>query len=155
MKLTPPTFGVWLIALLLGGGGIAAKFGYVPVLAPHAFWLVVAGFALATVMYWWKPHLPAKAGHALRLPIRILENKYGMDDLWIKGFAGGGLLLGEASRQVDSKVIDGAAVNGSARIVDLVSGVLRKVQTGRLYNYAFAMIVGLIVLLAVLIRNWT
>jgi NADH-quinone oxidoreductase subunit L len=46
-------------------------------------------------------------------------------------------------------------VNGSARIVDLVSAVLRKVQTGRLYNYAFAMIVGLIVLLAVLIRNWT
>lgn len=46
MKLTPPTFGVWLIALLLGGGGIAAKFGYVPVLAPHAFWLVVAGFVL-------------------------------------------------------------------------------------------------------------
>lgn len=46
MKLTPPTFGVWLIALLLGGGGIAAKFGYVPVLAPHAFWLVVAGFGL-------------------------------------------------------------------------------------------------------------
>jgi NADH-quinone oxidoreductase subunit L len=120
-----------------------------------AFWLVVAGFVLATVMYWWKPHLPAKVGHALRLPIRILENKYGMDDLWIKGFAGGGLLLGEASRQIDSKVIDGAAVNGSARIVDLVSAVLRKVQTGRLYNYAFAMIVGLIVLLAVLIRNWT
>jgi NADH-quinone oxidoreductase subunit L len=120
-----------------------------------AFWLVVAGFALATVMYWWKPHLPAKVGHVLRLPIRILENKYGMDDLWIKGFAGGGLLLGEASRQIDTKVIDGAAVNGSARIVDLVSAVLRKVQTGRLYNYAFAMIVGLIVLLAVLIRNWT
>lgn len=46
MKLTPPTFGVWLIALLLGGGGIAAKFGYVPILAPHAFWLVVAGFGL-------------------------------------------------------------------------------------------------------------
>ena len=46
MKLTPPTFGVWLIALLLGGGGIAARLGYVPVLAPHAFWLVVAGFVL-------------------------------------------------------------------------------------------------------------
>lgn len=46
MKLTPPTFGVWLIALLLGAGGIAARFGYIPVLAPHAFWLVVGGFGL-------------------------------------------------------------------------------------------------------------
>jgi hypothetical protein len=46
MKLTPPTFGVWLIALLLGGAGIAARLGYVPVLAVHAFWLVVAGFVL-------------------------------------------------------------------------------------------------------------
>jgi hypothetical protein len=46
MKLTPPTFGVWLIAVLLGGAGIAARLGYVPVLAVHAFWLVVAGFVL-------------------------------------------------------------------------------------------------------------
>ncbi len=120
-----------------------------------AFWLVVAGFALATVMYWWKPHLPAKVAHVLRLPIRILENKYGMDDLWIKGFAGGGLLLGRASREVDTKLIDGVAVNGSAGVVGLTANVIRKLQTGRLYNYAFAMILGLIVLLAVLIRHWT
>ena len=46
MKLTPPTFGVWLIALLLGGGGIAAKFGYVPVLAPHASRPAVPGLGL-------------------------------------------------------------------------------------------------------------
>src|SRR5690606_25152407 len=51
-----------------------------------AFWLVLAGFLLATLMYIWRPGLPAKVAHALRLPIRILENKYGMDDLWIKGF---------------------------------------------------------------------
>ncbi|RZL06573.1 MAG: NADH-quinone oxidoreductase subunit L, partial [Rubrivivax sp.] len=56
-----------------------------------AFWLVLAGFALATAMYWWKPGLAPRVAHALRLPIRVLENKYGMDDLWIKGFAGGGV----------------------------------------------------------------
>ena len=123
-------------------------------LAP-AFWLVVAGFALATVMYWWKPWLPAKVAHALRWPVRVLENKYGMDDLWIKGFAGGGLQLGRASREVDSRLIDGVAVNGSARIVDLVSGIVRRLQSGRLYDYAFVMILGLIALLFVLIRHWT
>jgi NADH-quinone oxidoreductase subunit L len=120
-----------------------------------AFWLAFGGFALATLMYLLKPDLPAKAAKAFALPIRVLQNKYGMDDLWIGGFAGGGLRLGRASRAVDTHVIDGAAVNGSARVVDLVSGIVRRVQTGHLYHYAFAMILGLIVLLAVLIKLWT
>jgi NADH-quinone oxidoreductase subunit L len=120
-----------------------------------AFWLAFAGFALATVMYWWKPELPAKAAKILALPKRVLDNKYWADDLWIGGFAGGGLLLGKASRQVDSRVIDGVAVEGSARVVDLFAGVVRKLQSGYLYHYAFAMILGLIVLLAVLLRYWT
>ncbi|WP_202839176.1 NADH-quinone oxidoreductase subunit L [Luteimonas sp. SJ-9] len=120
-----------------------------------AFWLVLAGFLLATLMYLWKPQLPAKVAHVLRLPIRVLENKYGMDDLWIKGFAGGGLLLGRGSREVDGRLIDGLFVNGAARLVDFTAGLVRRMQTGYLYHYAFAMIVGLIVLLAVLIRLWT
>jgi len=119
-----------------------------------AFWLVLAGFVLATVMYWWKPELAAKAAHVFRLPIRVLENKYGMDDLWIGGFAGGGVGLGKLSRVFDTKVIDGVFVNGPARLVGLLSGVVRRLQSGALYHYAFAMIVGLIVLLAILIKYW-
>ncbi|MFD0737989.1 NADH-quinone oxidoreductase subunit L [Lysobacter koreensis] len=119
-----------------------------------AFWLAFAGFALATVMYWWKPELPAKARKLFAWPVRVLENKYGFDDLWIGGFAGGSLALGKASRAVDTHVIDGAGVNGSARAVDLVAHLVRRAQSGYLYHYAFAMILGLIVLLAVLIRYW-
>jgi NADH-quinone oxidoreductase subunit L len=121
-----------------------------------AFWLAFGGFLLATILYWWKPELPAKVGAfpPFALARRILENKYGMDDLWIGGFAGGGLLAGKVARKNDEKVIDGVFVNGSARIVDLVSGVLRKTQSGYLYHYAFAMILGLIALLAVLIEFW-
>ena len=88
------------------------------------------------------------------LPVRVLENKYGFDDLWIGGFARGGRWLGNVSRAFDSNVIDGAAVNGSAHGVDLVARLVRQVQSGYLYHYAFAMILGLIVLLAVLIRFW-
>ena len=85
---------------------------------------------------------------------RILENKYGFDDLWIKGFAGGGIKLGKFSwKRGDAGLIDGFLVNGSAVLIDRVAGVLRQIQTGRLYNYAFAMILGLIVLLAVLVKT--
>ena len=118
-----------------------------------AFWLAFAGFALATVMYWWKPELATRARRVFALPVRVLENKYGFDNLWIDGFAGGGVRLGRVSRAVDSRVIDGVAVNGSARLVDFVAGLTRRVQSGFLYHYAFAMILGLIVLLAVLIRT--
>jgi NADH-quinone oxidoreductase subunit L len=120
------------------------------------FWLVVAGFALATLMYWWKPGLPAKlaAFGPMAIAKRILENKYGADDLWIKGFAGGGVLLGRFSRGVDEKLVDGVAVNGSARLVDLFAALLRRSQSGYLYHYAFAMILGLIAMLAVGIRFW-
>jgi len=119
-----------------------------------AFWLAFAGFALATVMYLLRPELPGKAARLLAWPKRVLENKYWADHLWVGGFGGGGLRLGRASRAVDSRVIDGIAVDGSARLVDFVAGVVRRSQTGLLFHYAFAMILGLILLLAVLIRYW-
>ncbi len=122
--------------------------------AAPAFWLALAGFVVATVMYWWKPELHARARKALAWPVRILENKYGMDDLWIKGFAGGSVKLGRLSRINDEKVIDGFFVNGSVRLIDFSAGLLRKTQSGYLYHYAFAMILGLIGLLAVLLRYW-
>ena len=119
-----------------------------------AFWLAFAGFALATVMYVWKPSLPAKAARIFALPRYVLEKKYWMDDLWIGGFAGLGLRLGRISRNVDEKLVDGVAVNGSARLVDLFAGLLRRTQSGYLYDYAFAMILGLIALLAAVLKFW-
>ncbi|MBP6749480.1 MAG: NADH-quinone oxidoreductase subunit L [Xanthomonadaceae bacterium] len=131
----------------------AVKFALHGFTAP-AFWLAFGGFLLATIMYWWKPGLPAKvaAFGPAKLIARVLNNKYGMDDLWIGGFAGGGVLAGKLARKTDEKVVDGLFVNGSARLVDVCAGLLRKTQTGYLYHYAFAMILGLIALLAVLIH---
>src|SRR5690606_36333536 len=120
-----------------------------------AFWLTLAGFVLATVMYWWRPELATKARSAFALPVKVQENKDWADDLWIGGLAGGSLQLGKASSAVDSKLIDGVAVNGTAGFVGLLARVVRRLQTGRLHDYAFAMILGLIVLLAVLIHYWT
>ena len=122
--------------------------------ATPAFWLALLGFALATAMYILWPQLPKKAAQVFRLPIRILEEKYGFDKLWINGFAGGGVLLGKAFRWFDSMVIDRAIVDGSANVIGAAAGKVRKVQNGRLYSYAFAMILGLIALLGWLIKAW-
>lgn len=119
------------------------------------FWLALAGFALATFLYLFaSPELPARLRRTFALPVRILENKYGMDKMWIGGFAGGGVALGQLSNAFDRYVIDGAAVNGSARLIDLAAHLLRRTQSGLLYHYAFAMILGLIALLAVILVFW-
>ena len=49
MKLTPPSFPSWLIALLIGGAGIAGKYGFLAVAAPHAFALLMIGFIILLI----------------------------------------------------------------------------------------------------------
>ena len=119
-----------------------------------AFWLALMGFLLATLLYLVKPEWRASITGTLAMPIRVLERKYWMDDLWIGGLAGGSVKLGKASRAVDSGLIDGAMVNGSAGLVGLVAALTRKLQTGYLYHYAFAMILGLVALLALARYFW-
>jgi hypothetical protein len=46
MNLTPPSFPVFFMAVLFGGVGLAAKLGYLSLMAPFAFWLVAIGFVL-------------------------------------------------------------------------------------------------------------
>ncbi len=128
-----------------------AKHGFVTL----PFALVVLGFATALYLYVIKPGTSSKVREFLRWPVRVLEAKYGFDALWIKGFAGGGVLLGKAAwKGGDAGLIDGVLVNGSAWVIDRFSAVARQVQSGYLYHYAFAMILGLIALLYLLGR-WT
>jgi NADH-quinone oxidoreductase subunit L len=118
-----------------------------------AFWLAFAGFASATYIYLFNIEVAGRAREIFALPIRILENKYGFDDLWIKGFAGGGIALGKkAWTMVDAGLIDGVMVNGSAHLVGRIAGAVRRLQTGRMTTYAIAMIFGLILLMAAVLR---
>jgi NADH-quinone oxidoreductase subunit L len=118
-----------------------------------AFWLAFAGFASATYIYLFNIEVAGRAREIFALPIRILENKYGFDDLWIKGFAGGGIALGKkAWTMVDAGLIDGVMVNGSANLVGRIAGAVRRLQTGRMTTYAIAMIFGLILLMAAVLR---
>jgi NADH-quinone oxidoreductase subunit L len=120
--------------------------------ASPAFWLAFAGFAAATYLYLFNPDLAARMRKSFALPVRVLENKYGFDDFNQAVFAGGSLKLGRLFWKAgDTAVIDGVAVNGSAALVDRIAAVVRNVQSGLMYHYAFAMILGLIALLGALI----
>jgi NADH-quinone oxidoreductase subunit L len=125
----------------------AAAFALHGLVTP-AFWLAFAGFATATFVYLFRPQLAVLARRRLAPIVRLLENKYYLDDLYQAVFARGSVLLGRGLwRAGDVAVIDEGLVNGSARAIGGIAGVVRRIQTGYLYHYAFAMILGLIVLL--------
>ena len=79
-----------------------------------------------------------------RSPIyTLLENKYYFDKFNEAVFAGGARLLGKGLwKGGDVAVIDGVIVNGSARLVGMISSITRLFQTGYVYHYAFTMIIG-------------
>ena len=109
-----------------------------------AIWLSFAGVATAWYIWLKNPSIAENTKAKLQGVYKVLENKYYADDLWIKGFAGSGRKLGQSLWQIgDVRVIDGAIVNGSASFVSFCSGVLRRLQSGYLYAYAFAMVVAL------------
>ena len=134
-------------------GHFAEEFHGVVSFAMHGlqtapFWFAFAGFALATYLYLFNPALPGRIYNALKPLARILENKYGFDDLYQAVFARGSVSLGRGLwKGGDVAIIDGALVNGSAAIVERASSIMRWMQSGYLYHYAFAMILGLIALL--------
>src|SRR5690606_3399356 len=66
-----------------------------------ALWLAVAGFLAATLLYMVMPEWRKAITRTLAWPIKVLENKYFMDDLWIGGLAGGSVGLGRLSRLFD------------------------------------------------------
>ena len=83
----------------------------------------------------------------------ILEDKYGFDRFYQFFIAGGTRGIGQLLWQIgDIKLIDGLMVNGSARTVGLISAIVRHVQSGYLYHYAFAMIIGLLALLTLFLN---
>ncbi len=113
-----------------------------------AFWLALAGVASAYYCYMVNPRVPAAIRGTFGGIYRLLDNKYYLDRINEVVFAGGARLLGRGLwKGGDRALIDGIAIDGSARLVGWFSGVLRLVQTGRLNSYAITMIVGVALLL--------
>jgi NADH-quinone oxidoreductase subunit L len=157
--------GAWLVDSLLFGAYfkgaivVAAQHPAMADLASHwhgwvayalhafstvAFWLVVAGAVTAWYCYLINPKVPAAIQHHLKGVNYILENKYFFDWFNEQVLARGARLLGKGLwQQADRGLIDGVLVNGSAKLIGAIAAVTRRLQTGYIYHYAFAMIIGL------------
>ena len=117
-----------------------------------AFYLAALGVLTAWFLYLKRPDIPEAIKGKVTGLYNLLDRKYYFDDLYIKGFAAGGRNFGKFLWQKgDELVIDGLLVNGTANVVGRLAGVMRQIQTGYLYTYAFAMIIGLTMLLGWLI----
>ena len=120
--------------------------------ASAAIWLALAGAIVAWVLYLLRPELPGRIARRFAPAHRLLVNKYYFDWFNENVLAGATRGLGRLLWGVgDRTVIDGAIVNGSARGVAALSAIVRRVQSGYLYHYAFAMVIGLAALIGWLI----
>jgi NADH-quinone oxidoreductase subunit L len=103
--------------------------------------------ATAWYLYLVRRDLPEKIRRQAGILYTILERKYGFDEFNDWFFAGGARLLGgRLWRWGDVFAIDGVLVNGAARVVARVAASVRHLQTGYIYHYAFAMIIGVALL---------
>ncbi len=112
------------------------------------FWLALGGVVTAYVFYIVNPAIPAFFARVLSPLIKVMENKYFLD--WINEniIAAGARLLGRGFWKIgDVAIIDGLLVNGSAKVVGLISSLVRLFQTGYLYHYALVMILGVFALM--------
>jgi NADH-quinone oxidoreductase subunit L len=117
-------------------------------LSTAPFWLAVAGVALSYYMYMINPALPAAIKRNVMPIFNLLENKYYLDWFNENVLARGARLLGTGLWKTgDQAIIDGGIVNGSWKLVGMIAGAVRKVQSGFLYHYALAMILGVFVLM--------
>ncbi|MCG2634133.1 MAG: NADH-quinone oxidoreductase subunit L [Gammaproteobacteria bacterium] len=109
------------------------------------FWLMLTGIVAAWVLFLKKPEWAAALKSRLSPVHQLLDNKYYLDDFNALVFAGGLRGMGRTLWQLGDRVlIDGLLVNGSARLVGWSARVVRHLQTGYLYHYAFVMIIGLV-----------
>lgn len=117
-------------------------------LSTAPFWLALSGVLMAYYMYMVNPALPA-AIKRMAMPVyTLLENKYYLDWFNENVLARGARALGMGLwKGGDQALIDGALVNGSWKLVGWFSGLVRRLQSGFIYHYAFGMILGIFVLM--------
>ncbi len=116
------------------------------------FWLALSGVLAAYYMYMVNPAVPAAFARTLRPIMTLLENKYYLDWFNENVLARGARAIGIGLwKGGDQGVIEGGVVNASWKLVGLISGVVRKLQSGYIYHYALVMILGIFVLVTMFV----
>ena len=111
--------------------------------------MAVSGIALAWVMYIRNPDLPARLASALRPLYLFSFNKWYFDELYDRIFVRPCMYLGRGLwKSGDGAIIDGIGPDGIAAATRDLAGRISKLQTGYLYHYAFAMLIGVVVLVS-------
>jgi NADH-quinone oxidoreductase subunit L len=105
--------------------------------------MLAAGFALAWLFYIRDPSIPVRLAERHEPLYRFLLNKWYFDEIYDALIVRPTLRLGRALwKYGDGRLIDGFGPDGvSARVIDVTQRVIR-LQTGYLYHYAFAMLIG-------------
>ena len=112
------------------------------------FWMMVGGSLAAWVFSLYRTDWANKIQERFHRTNYVLESLYGFDRLNDIVFVNGSRKLGEFLWRIsDMAIIDQLVVNGSARLMRFMGSVIRPVQTGYLYHYAFFMIIGLMLVL--------
>jgi NADH-quinone oxidoreductase subunit L len=114
-------------------------------------WLAIAGLVAAWYFYLVRPDLPGVVRERFKIIYIILDRKYGFDEAYQFLFGDGAVRFGTGLwKGGDVAVIDGVMVNGTARAVGWIATLVRTLQSGFIYHYAFAMIIGVLVLLTMI-----
>jgi NADH-quinone oxidoreductase subunit L len=117
------------------------------------FLFTLSGVALAYYCYEVNLNLPKTIFNRTQTIYRVLENKYGFDSFNEKFFAFGSRFLGNKFWQIgDVKIIDGWLVNGTAKSISKLAEKIRVIQSGYIYHYAFAMVIGVFLFLTFFIK---
>ena len=157
--IEPMLFGEWFASAIhvaehhVGLSELAAGFHGPIAMALHGlmtlpFWLALGGVVTAWFFYMKRPDIPEAIQRRFAGLHAVLENKYYFDRFNEIIFAAGAREVGTGLwKGGDVGFIDNVVIHGSAKVVGMVAKLSRHLQTGHLYQYAFAMIIGLFVLL--------
>lgn len=160
VTVSPMLFGDWFSGVIFVSGShdvvgkLGAEFHGAYAMALHGlqqppFWLAMAGVVLAWFLYLKRPEIPEVVRKRFALLYVLLENKYYFDRFNEVVFASGARLIGRSLwKGGDRVLIDGVLVNGSTQLVGAIARLSRFIQSGLIYQYAFWIILGVVLLLA-------
>ena len=138
----------WKGTLFVMGDDVIDAAHHVPAMVKYLpLIMMLTGFYLAYVFYIKKAHLPKKMAEAFSGAYKFLLNKWYFDEFYDLLFVRPAFWIGRVFwKKGDGAIIDGLGVDGISTFVFKTAKKVRTIQTGYLYHYAFAMLIGVVII---------